>query len=48
MWRSMPASAAVSRMYCRMEGPSAIDVSPFHGAKEYPSVCMSESERTPG
>ncbi len=32
--RSMPASDAVSRMYCRIESPSAIDFSPLHGRNE--------------
>lgn len=45
---SIPASAAVSRMYWRIDGPSAIDRSPVQGRNGYPSVCMSESERMPG
>ena len=31
IWRSMPASAAVSRTYCRIEGPSAMALAPVHG-----------------
>jgi hypothetical protein len=31
MCPSMPSSAAVSLMYCRMEAPSAIEFSPAHG-----------------
>ena len=45
---STPDSVAVSLMYCRIESPSAIDFSPSQGRNEYPSVCMSESERIPG
>ena len=52
MWKrifwSIPSSAAVSLMYCRMSSPSAIAFSPSHGRNEYPRVNMSESERIPG
>jgi hypothetical protein len=43
-----PVSRAVSRMYRRIDGPSAIDSRRFHGRSEYPRVNMSESERMPG
>jgi hypothetical protein len=44
----MPYSRAVSRMYARIEGPSAMPLGLLQGRKEYPSVNMSESERMPG
>ena len=44
----MPSCAAVSLMYLRMASPSAIAWGLSHGRNEYPSVNMSESERTPG
>jgi hypothetical protein len=34
IFSSMPLSAAVSLMYCRIDGPSAIDFSPSHGRNE--------------
>lgn len=45
---STPNSRAVSATYSRMEAPSAMALAPRQGRKEYPRVCMSESERTPG
>ena len=45
---STPVSAAVSVMYCRIDGPSAMVLSPSHGRNEYPRVYMSESDRMPG
>ena len=44
----MPFSAAVSRMYSRIDGPSAMALAFVHGLNEYPRVYMSESERMPG
>ncbi len=34
MCSSIPDSAAVSLMYCRIDAPSAIDFSPSHGRNE--------------
>ncbi len=44
----MPYSAAVSRTYSRIDGPSAISFELGHGRNGKPSVSMSESERIPG
>jgi len=44
----MPNSRTVSRRYSMIDRPSAIDFSCVQGLKEYPRVCMSLSERTPG
>ena len=48
IFRSMPDSAAVSRMYWRIEAPSPMACDPVQGRNGYPSVYMSESERMPG
>ncbi len=48
IFRSIPYSAAVSWMYARIDGPSAMAFGFFHGRNGKPSVCMSESDRMPG
>ena len=40
--------AGVDAFKGKMTGPSAIALAAVHGRNEYPSVCMSESERMPG
>ena len=48
IFSSIRCSRTVSRRYCMIEGPSAIDFSCVQGLNEKPSVCMSLSDRTPG